>query len=58
MKPTKRESHPVKALTSNCKELSARLVLKDCRMVSSAGNLPGARQLPESKTRSTPGDVR
>jgi hypothetical protein len=34
------------------------LPLKDCLMISTPGNPLGARQLPESETRNTPGGLR
>jgi hypothetical protein len=58
MKATKRESQPVKPVTSNSTDLSAVLPLKDCLMISTLGNPLGARQLPERETRSTPGGLR
>jgi hypothetical protein len=57
MKATKRESQPVKCVESNSRYLSAALSLKDRLIISTPGNPLGARQLPESETRNTPGDV-
>src|SRR5262249_47497451 len=50
--------HSVKSVTSNSKEFSALLSFKEFLMISNPGNPPGARQLPESNTRHTAGDVR
>src|SRR5881394_846944 len=58
MNATKRESHPVKWVTLNSKELTARPSLKDCLIVSTLGNLLCPRQLPDSWTCNKPDDVR
>src|SRR5215467_4737191 len=58
MKATKRESHPVNLVTSNSKDFSVPLSPKDCLMGPRPGKPLRTRQLPENKTRKTPGDVR